>query len=383
MRRAAILLALLLAMAWAALRLTRAPTPPVRAPALRLAAARSPTPFARALAPRAFELPADHGPHFEFQTEWWYFTGHLRAPGGERFGFQLTFFRRGLTPEAPPGVGLLTNQVYFAHFALTDVERGRHLFAERFARGAPGLAGAQSAPPRVFLEDWAVAVTGADGGEMSLRAREKAMALELRLRARKPPVAHGRRGLSRKSEAPGNASYYIGSTRLEAAGQLELDGRAAPVAGSAWFDHEWSTSALGPGVRGWDWFSVQLDDGRELMFYGLRRENGGLDPVSAGTWVEPDGSARALRADEVLVEALDHWRSPWSGASYPVAFRLRVPALDLELELAALVEGQEMRASFTYWEGAVSVTGTRAGARVGGHGYVELTGYGESLAGVF
>jgi len=347
------------------------------APRLRFAPGDDPG-FARALEPRPFTLPGDHGPHFDYQTEWWYFTGNLEDEAGDRFGFQLTFFRRGLSPGAPPGgPGLATNQIYFAHFAVTDVAAGRHFAEERFARGAGGLAGA-AAGPRVWLEDWEASGRGADGSAMRLLARSAEAALELELEALKPLVGHGDRGLSPKSGEPGNASYYVSYTRLAATGRVTTRGEARPVTGEAWFDHEWSTSALGPGARGWDWFSLQLDDGRELMLFQIRREDGSLEPVSGGTLVESDGRTTRLGVDDFRLEVLDHWTSPGSEARYPAAWRLGVPRAGLVLEIRPVLADQEMRTSFVYWEGAVDVRGPP-----GGRGYVELTGYARSMQGVF
>lgn len=379
-----LLLGAAVALAAAAAWLRRPPPAGGDAARLELAPGPGSAGFARALAPRAFSLPADHGPHFEFQTEWWYYTGQLVATGERRFGFQLTFFRRGLTPGPPrDAAGLATNQIYFAHLALTDVAARSHRFFERFARGAGGLAGARGAPFSVWLEDWRAESLNHDGSRVRVTAADEGAALDLTLDARKPLVAHGERGLSAKSAEAGNASYYVGYTRLAAAGQVTAGGAAWPVTGQAWFDHEWSTSALGPGVKGWDWFSLQLDDGRELMFYGLRREDGTLEPLSAGSLVAADGGLLWLRAKDVRIEALATWTSRETGATYPTRWRLRVPSQALDLELTALVDAQEMRTSFVYWEGAVRARGTSAGAPVGGQGYVELTGYAGSLRGVF
>lgn len=349
---------------------------------LRLAPA-EPLAFARATAPRAFRLPADHGPHFEFQTEWWYYTGQLAAADGRRFGFQLTFFRRGLSPGPPPDAGLATNQVYFAHFAITDVAAREHAFAERVSRGAAGLAGAGGDPFRVFVEDWSAEALGSDGAAVRVRARDSGLVLDLELRATKPLVTHGERGLSAKSDEPGNASYYVGYTRMAAHGDVGTGGTGTTVTGEAWFDHEWSTSALGPNAVGWDWWSLQLDDGRELMFFEIRREDGSREPASGGTLVAPDGRTRRLAAADVAVEVLERWTSPHTRASYPAGWRLRVPSEDLELEVVPLAADQEMRTAFVYWEGAVGVTGTSRGRPLAGRGYVELTGYARSMQGVF
>ncbi|MCG6920634.1 MAG: carotenoid 1,2-hydratase [Acidobacteria bacterium] len=351
---------------------------------LELGPGLDPAAFARATAVQEYHLPADHGPHLEFQTEWWYYTGNLTASDGRRFGFQLTFFRRGLAPGEPSdGLGLTTHQVYFAHLAITDVAARSHVFAERWSRGAGGLAGARGTPFAVWLEGWRVESRRADGSAVRLVARDGPLLLDLELEARKPLVRHGEQGLSPKSDEPGNASHYIGYTRLSARGRLAASSGAEPVSGDAWFDHEWSTSALGAGAVGWDWFSLQLQDGRELMYFQIRREDGGVEAVSGGTLVDAAGDTRRLPADAVSLTVLDRWTSPQTGATYPSRWRLRVPGEDLDLLVAPWIPAQEMRTSFVYWEGAVRVSGTRAGRPLEGHGYVELTGYARSMQGVF
>jgi predicted secreted hydrolase len=341
--------------------------------------------FARVTAPRPFTLPRDHGPHFEYQTEWWYFTGNLGAADGRHFGFQLTFFRRGLTPGPPPaGPGLSSNQVYFAHFAITDVAGARHVAAERFSRGAGELAGATGEPFAVWLENWRADALNHDGSRIRLSAgdRRTGLSLALELAATKPLVAHGDRGLSPKSDEPGNASYYVGYTRLSARGRIGVPDETA-VAGEAWFDHEWSTSALGPGAVGWDWFSLQLDDGRELMLFRIRREDGGVEPVSGGTLVDRDGRAHRLMRDDATIDVLDHWTSPRTRARYPSHWRVRVPSAGLDLVVEPWLADQEMRTSFVYWEGAVRVQGGVSGRPILGRGYVELTGYDRTMRGAF
>jgi predicted secreted hydrolase len=342
-----------------------------------------PLAFARATAPLAFRLPEDHGPHFEFQTEWWYYTGQLATADRRVFGFQLTFFRRGLSPGPPPVAGLATNQVYFAHFALTDVAGARHASAERVSRGAAGLAAARGQPFRVFVEDWAAEGLSPDGASVRVSARDGGLVLDLELRATKPLVAHGERGLSPKSDEPGNASYYVGYTRMVARGRVGTDGQGAAVTGEAWFDHEWSTSALGPKAVGWDWWSLQLGDGRELMLFEIRRADASREGASGGTLVRQDGGTRRLRSTDFEVAVLDRWTSPHTRADYPARWRVRVPAEQLELEVTPLLPDQEMRTSFVYWEGAVSISGTSRSRPVAGRGYVELTGYARSMQGVF
>lgn len=385
MRRAALFATALLAAALLWRQLAPVPAAAPGAPArLILERADERAGFARALSPRRFELPRDHGPHFEYQTEWWYYTGNLTSAAGERYGYQLAVFRRGLSPGPPPEAdGLATNQVYFAHLAVTDAARGTHSFAERWSRGAPGLAGASATPYRVAIEGWSIEGLDATGDHVGLLARDGAIGLELRLRATKPIVAHGERGLSAKSEEAGNASYYLSYTRMASAGTLRVRGQDVAVTGESWFDHEWSTSALGPEAVGWDWFSLQLDDGRELMLFQIRRRDGSPEPVSGGTLVAASGSTRRLAAGDVSLAALARWTSPDGQATYPSRWALGLPSESLELNVVPLVPDQELKTSFRYWEGAVSVSGTFRGQPIRGRGYVELTGYAAPMAGLF
>ncbi len=339
------------------------------------------TGFARALEPIPFRFPDDHGPHPDFRTEWWYLTGNLEGPGGEPFGFQLTFFRNALAPQ-PVGRPSAwdTNQLWMAHFALTDLRGGEHRTGERFARGAAGLAGGSAAPFRVWLGDWELRGGADDAFPMELRASEGDARVALTLVPLKPPVAQGVQGLSQKGPEPGNASYYLSWTRLEAVGEVALGGRSLPVRGSAWMDREWSTSALDEAHVGWDWFSLQLDDGTDLMFFELRREDGTSDPLNHGSFVLPDGTVRPLGAEDVRIVAVDRWESPIDGTTYPSGWRVVAPVEGLELEITPRLRDQEMNLAFRYWEGAVEVHGSRAGAPVRGVGYVELTGYAEEGA---
>jgi len=330
------------------------------------------TGFARAEAPRAFAFPRDHGPHPAFRTEWWYWTGNLAAPDGSRFGFQLTFFRTALTPEAPPrGSAWGAHQVYLAHFAVTDVAGRRFGAWSRTERLALGLAGAEPKPFRVWIDDWEARGEGATGLPVRLRASEGDTAIDLTLESGKPVVLQGERGLSRKGAEPGNASYYYSLTRMPARGSITVGGRRFEVTGLAWMDREWSTSALGAELAGWDWVALQLDDGRELMFYRLRRKDGSADRFSAGAIVDATGSARALSLDDVTLEPVGAWTSPRSGAHYPARWRLRMAGLGLDLEISPVLADQELDVGTRYWEGAVVVAGT-----VAGRGYVEMVGYG-------
>jgi predicted secreted hydrolase len=355
-----------------------APSPPP-ASVKALLGGEDPGGFARASAPRDFRFPEDHGPHPEFRHEWWYFTGNLRGPGGRRFGYQLTFFRFALSPDLPDRRSRWgTNQAYMAHFAVTDAQGNRFRFFERTGRGALDIAGATARPFRVWLDDWSAEGADASTLPVRLRAAEGGTSVDLVLDSARPVVLQGDRGLSRKGAAPGNASYYYSMTRLATRGDVRVEGAPFPVEGNSWLDREWGTSSLETGQSGWDWFALQLSDGRDLMFYRLRRGDGGADPFSAGTLVLPDGSFRPLSPDDVRIEVLDQWRSPESGARYPSRWRLRLPTESLELEVVPRVADQELRNAVRYWEGAVGVRGTSRGEPVEGDGYVELTGYGET-----
>jgi len=353
--------------------------------------------FARAIAPRPFEFPDDHAAHPRFRTEWWYFTGNLADAGGGHYGFELTFFRYALAAEPPDSRSAWsTNQVWMAHLAVTDTRNGRLIAEERLTRGALGLAGTALEPFRVWVEDWSVTATAGEeeavgrtsggqnalpaeaedgGGALRLVAAGERIALDLELVPLKSHVTHGDDGLDPKGPEPGNASYYYSLTRIAASGTVGVDGEEDEVEGYAWMDREWSTSALSPDLEGWDWFALQLSDGRELMVYRLRRTDGTASPFSGGSLVAADGRREALDADAFDLEVLDEWESERSDVRYPVAWRLTIADAALDLELRPYVEDQEIDLSVRYWEGAVRVEGTSAGQPVGGSGYLELAGY--------
>jgi predicted secreted hydrolase len=335
------------------------------------------TGFARATVPRDLSFPTDHGSHDAFRTEWWYFVGNVDGGDGSHFGFELTFFRIALSPAARSRSSAWgADQVWMAHFAVTDVARGRFATAERFARGALGLAGAEADPFRVWVNDWSVdGSMGARAADLRVTARDEEMSLALRLTSSKPPVAQGDRGLDAKGPEPGNASYYYSFPRLAASGSIEVDGVTTEVTGSAWIDREWGTSALSSGVVGWDWFALQLSDGSDLMYYRLRDASGAASPFSGGSIVNADGESRRLAAGDVRLTPVDYWSSERTGVRYPVAWRLEIPQEQATLEIAPYLEGQEVDLSVRYWEGAVRVVGSKGTSRLTGQGYLELAGY--------
>jgi predicted secreted hydrolase len=337
--------------------------------------------FQRADAPRSFSFPHDHGPHPGFRTEWWYFTGNLTAADGRAFGYQFTIFRNALASVAPVRESSWgTRQVYMGHLGLTDVAGGTFYSFERFSRGALGLAGAEAAPFRVWLEDWSVEQrTASENPErfaVCIAAQANGIELDLDLTALKPIVLQGDDGLSLKGSEPGNASYYYSISRLATRGDLVVAGERIAVQGLSWLDREWSTSALASDLAGWDWFALQLSDGTDLMVYLLRLKQGGASEFSRGSLIDGDGRCQTLDRSQFRVEVLDWWESPLGG-DYPAAWSVAVPARQLDLTVTPLLAGQEHDFSIRYWEGAVAVTGTGAGKEVDGSGYVELTGYAE------
>ncbi len=348
--------------------------------------------FARATAPPDLVFPRDHGAHPAFRTEWWYVTANLVADGnapfgdgGRRFGVQLVFFRQALAPDtpgaAPRPASFAAREVILAHAAVTDVDGKRFHCEQRLARAAAGVGevrggGGPDDPFSLRCADWSARAEDGSGGflPLSLQAEGSEFAFTLHVEAGKPIVLQGDRGLSQKSDEPGNASIYYSMTRLPIWGFVSTD-RHYRVRGEAWLDREWSTSALGPDQVGWDWFSLQLDDGTEVMWYRLRRRDGSVDPWSRGCLVARDGSVTPLSPAAVDATPDGEWRASDGGTRYPARWRLRCssPAFDLEVE--PLLPDQELRLLVRYWEGAVTVRGTRDGAPVTGRGYLEMTGY--------
>ncbi|WP_155319708.1 lipocalin-like domain-containing protein [Desulfosarcina alkanivorans] len=340
--------------------------------------------FMKVTGPCGLSFPADHGPHPDYRTEWWYYTGNLTGRDGHRFGFQLTFFRRGIQPPADrkgwpdPSSAWRTDQIYLAHAAISDITGGRHPQADRMARPVLSMAGAELADGDVtiHLHGWQATITP-QGHRLQADAGDFALALDLT--ALKPPVPHGEGGYSRKGQSPDRASCYYSFTRLHATGSLTVAGTRHTVQGTAWMDHEFSTAPLQPGIVGWDWFSLQLADHSEVMLFLLRQPDGTLNPASSGTVVLPGGDTRHLTLGDVRVTPLSFWTSPHSGARYPVGWRLRVLPLQLDFTLTASLKDQEMRTPHStgvvYWEGSVQARGTGHEKTIDGVGYVELTGY--------
>jgi len=326
---------------------------------------------------RVLTFPEDFGAHPDFRSEWWYYTGNLRAQNGRPFGFELTIFRVGLLPpavELPDDSAWYDHSLYFAHFAVSDIARERFYAFERYSRPGPGLAGAQADPYRVWLEDWEIA--GDASGAYRLSAAQADIALELTLTDEMGIVLHGEGGYSRKGASPANASYYYSQPRLRAEGFVHVDGVRYPVNGLAWKDHEFSTSVLDEDQVGWDWFSLQFEDGPALMLFQLRERGGGTSASSSGTFISTDGSPRPVEKSGFAITVLDEWRSPHTGGAYPSAWQIQLEEPDCILDVRPWMRDQELHfPAVTYWEGAVRFDGVCNGAPASGNGYVELTGY--------
>jgi predicted secreted hydrolase len=344
----------------------------------------APTGFARAEGVIPLTFPEALGPHPDYQTEWWYYTGNLDTTEERHFGYQLTFFRRAVLPtnqRSERTSNWATDQVYFAHFTLTDVEGDRFYHFERFSRGAANLAGAQAIPYQVWLEEWEVKEI--KPGTYELSAQQEGISLTLTMEDQKGPVLQGDQGYSQKGADPGNASYYYSQTRLHSTGTIQIGEKRHFVEGLSWKDHEFSTSALSPDQVGWDWFSIQLDNQTEIMLFHIRREDGSIDPYASGTIVHPDGTSTRLSIEDFTITALDTWKSPHSEAVYPAKWQIEIPGEKLTITLTPYLDDQELLTSVIYWEGAVSIIGEMDGNTVIGNGYVELTGYAHSMEGGF
>ncbi len=326
--------------------------------------------FLRAEQARDFRFPEDHGLHPGYRNEWWYLTGNLHNEDGRRFGYQATFFSTALSGETLNSSGWQSPRIWMAHVALTDVEAQTHIALERFARENPGLAGAQISPFKVWLENWSLRSADSRGEffPWTLEINDEAFSLDLRLEPLKSPVLQGDAGLSQKSPQAGNASYYYSLTRLPSSGTLQIGEASYTVSGESWLDREWSTSALAADQSGWDWFSLQFDDGQELMYYRLRDQDGNAHPNSDGNWTDQEAQQRRILPGEIELEELASWRAP-NGVDYTTEWQLGYAGQ--RWLIRALLKDQFMDLSVAYWEGAVEILHPETGARLG-QGYLEM-----------
>ena len=332
-----------------------------------------------------YAFPRDHGSHDDYGLEWWYFTGHLYDQSARRFGYEVTFFRKAINDvrvrEHPSRWAL--RHLYFAHLALTDVEGATFSFSEKLSRAAFGKAGADPGRMKVWIDRWNLEPVTEEHQQLRLTAHDAGLGVDLTLTLNKPPVIHGREGISRKGAGPGQASHYYSLTRLATRGTVRVRGEPFEVTGASWMDHEFGSGGLGKDQVGWDWFSVQFDSNVEFMLYLLRKRDGSHDPASSGTLILPDGTSRHLTRADFVVRTTDQWISPHTRAEYPAKWIVEIPSIPLEVTITPVLPDQELRTEnstrVTYWEGAVDVRGHYQNAPVTGTGYVELTGYADPL----
>ncbi|MDG1896021.1 MAG: lipocalin-like domain-containing protein [Fuerstiella sp.] len=338
-----------------------------------------------ALSPRAFAFPGDHASHEDYRIEWWYYTGNLEADDGSRFGYQLTFFRTGLNKEPNNPSKWAVRDLYTAHFAISDLRGDQHYCFQRNSRSGIGRAGAEVQNYAVWNGDWKAWL---DGENHRLQAGESELRIDLTLSPEKPLVLHGERGLSQKGAMAGNASHYYSFTRLMTEGTIRIGGKNFKIKGRSWMDHEFSTSFLEPGQLGWDWLSIQLDNGIDLMLYRMRRDDGTTDPFSSGSLVRKDGQVKHLSVTDFRITPLRDWTSSATDATYPLDWKVEIPGLGYQLVITSAFDEQEMTTNDTtginYWEGAIEIAGSSAEGSVTGRGYMELTGYaGQGLGALF
>jgi predicted secreted hydrolase len=322
----------------------------------------------------ALQFPRDTGSHPPFRNEWWYITGWLKAQDGSELGVQITFFRNRPRIAEDSASRFAPQQLLFAHAALSDPNSGRLLHDQRAARAGFGLAEAQEGRTDVAIEDWSLK---ADGSGYTAEVRARDFRYSLRFEPTQGVLLEGERGFSRKGPSPLQASYYYSQPHLAVTGSVRAGGAERTVTGEAWLDHEWSSEPLAEGTVGWDWVGLNLEDGGALMAFRMRGKDGGSF-WAGGSLRGADGRLRVLKPSEVSFSALRRWRSPRTGAEYPVA--VRVEAGPLVFELEPLMDDQEMDARAStgtvYWEGAVRV---KRDDQPAGRGYLELTGYWKPL----
>jgi predicted secreted hydrolase len=319
--------------------------------------------------PEPLDFPKDAGPHENFRTEWWYYTGNLTTARGRHFGYQLTFFRQALSCDPVTGNSRWrTRQLYFAHFALTDTRKKAFHALSRMNRQSLGIAGSRAQPFTVWVDNWQVKETGA---HLFLNAVSDDITLSLTLEQEKPPIFQGDRGYSKKGPGTGNASFYFSLPRLHTQGTITVGETRFQVTGNSWFDHEWSTTVLGDDVQGWDWFSAHLDDGRDLMVCRIRKADGTSNGFGFGSVSFADGTYAILSETDFTLTPLVRWKSPETGKRYPVQWQIRIPEYNLDLSVTPVMDNQEHTHTFVYWEGAMHFSGPD----VQGMGYLEMTGY--------
>jgi predicted secreted hydrolase len=335
--------------------------------------------FEQADSVRRWSFPRDHGHHSSYAIEWWYLTSLVSDSIGQDYGIQVTFFRRALSADPVyPQSAWSVRDIYFAHAVISDLSTGKVHVREKRSRTGPELAGSDSTRLSVRIHDWEMY---SEGNKWVITVQTDSFLIDLETIIPDEPVFHGNQGLSRKG--PEEASYYYSYPRLKTTGILRIDGKPVSIHGRSWFDHEFSSQQLPEASAGWDWFGLCLDDGSDLMVYLLRQPDGAFLAESGGTWHTTEGTKTFKKAD-LKIHRIRYWTSD-SGARYPIEWTVAIPELDLEITVSARHPHHELKTKestlVVYWEGPVTVSGTRSGLPVTGEGYMELTGYAHPLNG--
>ena len=329
---------------------------------------------ANALPLRTMSFPKDRGSHPDFKTEWWYVTGYTRSAGRE-FGFQLTFFRSRVDNTQGMASNFAAKQLLFAHAAITDVQGKKNWHDQRIARTGFGVASSSQLDMNIKLRDWSLR---ADGKQYTAELGATDFGITLQLIETQSVLLQGKNGLSSKGPEDKHASYYYSQPQLTAAGRLRLQGQTFDVRGTAWLDHEWSQEILAPGVVGWDWIGMNLDDGSALTAFRLRDASG--DAVwDGGSFRSAKQSTYVFSRGEVIFRPTRFWKSPLTQASYPVEWIVRTPADFYTVK--AVVDNQELDSRQStgaiYWEGLSELIDSNG--KKAGMGYLEMTGYAKPL----
>lgn len=318
--------------------------------------------FAPVVPGKALAFPPDHGAHPDYRIEWWYFTANLTDETGASFGAQWTLFRQATRPGGADE-GWAMQQIWMGHAAVTSATM--HRFAERFARGGVGQAGAEAAPFNAWIDNWSMRSLSQDFAPLEVTASAKDFSYALKLESDRPVVLQGDAGYSRKSER-GQASYYYSQPYLKVSGSLVIDGKAIAVTGQGWIDREWSSQYLGADQTGWDWFSLHLGSGEKLMLFRLRHADG--KHFFAGNWIGRDGRSEPLDPQDIVLSPTGVTRI--GRRELPTAWDIAVPSRALKIASVPLNPQSWMDTRFKYWEGPIRISGSQTGI-----GYLEMTGY--------
>ncbi|MEZ9724476.1 lipocalin-like domain-containing protein [Vibrio splendidus] len=315
-------------------------------------------------------FPADHQAHPSFRHEWWYLTANLIDENGNALGVQWTQFRFAAAPQdSGNGTKKTTwqsQQIYMAHSAVTN--KDKHYADEKWSRGQDELAGVDSSPFRVYLDDWQWTSTTDDLFPATLNASSEQFGYSLKLTNNAPYQKQGEQGYSIKSGDGKVASYYYSQPFINVSGNVTIDGVTHQVSGKGWIDREWSSQFLLDSQQGWDWFALRLSDETSLVVFQLRNSTTGKASYSHARLMNQDGSGITIKQQNISLTAIK--QTEIDGRDYPTEWQVSIPSQQIELTVSALDPNAKMPLSVPYWEGPIVIKGSHSGS-----GYMELTGY--------